>query len=97
MTYNTFLAKLRETPRDWQITPLGAIRRWDGFPEVLCCPITAVAATPVDSGRALDVAKDIKLPQSVTNKVIAAADGMWHLEAAVRRDLLAACGLEEAR
>jgi len=97
MTYQEFLAKLRETPRTWRLT------RYDCIRSGVCCPITALAQPRRrNANHYADVAVDIGLasmvrPQgfALTHEIIDAADKNQAYSRRRRRDLLAACGLPE--
>ena len=87
MTYATFLAALRKTPRKWRIN------RCEHILLGHMCPLRAAAGTPglsfIDAGYALglDSAKIIE--------VATAADNTHAEFKRIRRDLLKACGLKE--
>lgn len=91
MDYQAFLAKLRETPRDWYLTPNGHIRRGPTCSEQ--CPISAL--TGGEDVDAPQIADDIGLDLGVTSDVISAADILPFCQSTVRADLLSACGLTE--
>jgi hypothetical protein len=85
MNYETFLAKLRETPRDWETDFDGVIRR------ERCCPITSLNGRPAISWRS--VATKLGLSEVLAEKIVEAADCDADHDPLIRRDLLAACGL----
>lgn len=89
MTYETFLEKLRGTPRNWYLKCGKFIRTTDtpvtGF--TTHCPLNAVLG-------AVEAQVDRFEPWQV--EVMAAADASFHAIEAIRRDLLTACGLQEA-
>jgi hypothetical protein len=101
MTYETFLAKLRETPRDWEIVSpwvagcgsVDPIRR-DGGCE---CPLQAVIpAWETDTAPEPEWWGDVR--QAADGHCLPGIEKYWSLKPeleSVRRDLLAACGLED--
>jgi len=87
MTYQEFLDRLRQTPRDWEIVN-GRIRR-----DRNTCPIRAVdgrdGCLNVHESR-----KRLRLRLTTSARIVSAADA-WSDDQPTRRDLLAACGLTE--
>lgn len=101
MEYPEFLQKLRETPRDWYITPgdlpihglayAGRIRRLDSLDKQ--CPISSIMD---DNLSVFDwVAKQLGLGNNLRDKIIYAADNDNFHDRSIRKDLLEACGLQE--
>jgi hypothetical protein len=90
MTYDQFLSRLRETPRDWTLTHQGEIRRRDsakGGGEV--CPVCALHPDYMLGYSC--AAEDIGLCWRDASSIAAAADNYG--DPSIRRDLLLACGL----
>ena len=79
--YQAFIAKLRETPRDWRIS-VGCIRRSCDGP---CCPLQELGGWP-----------QLGFGMKMASFIILAADKTTPYIPEIRRDLLDACGLQEA-
>lgn len=80
-TYEQFLEKLRQTPRDWYVTASGCIRLRQSRPGIKLCPVEAVYGT---------------FPSPEQHyEVVPAADFSMRHDPRVRADLLAACGLSD--
>lgn len=105
MTLDEFLAALRETPREWYLTPgarmirLPATDSATGTP-TFCCPVTA--CDPMGP-RSLGVFRDsgyrVGLPAEVVTRIAASADneiGSESYDPTLRAQLLDACGLKES-
>jgi hypothetical protein len=88
MTYETFLAKLRETPRDWEISFEGVIRRGQR-----CCPITSLTGRSATHWKLTAI--ELGMSEVLAEKIVEAADCDAGHNPIVRRDLLAACGLSQ--
>lgn len=89
MTYHQLLAKLRQTPREWQIED-GMIRLGRA------CPITALSPYPGHQSAvwAIEVAEALGISRAVRTRIVKAADGgVGPLNRLCRADLLNACGL----
>lgn len=96
MTYQEFLGKLRETPQTWEVHPScdGELHIRNGE----CCPITAVYDAELEAAFVSFAADRLGLSEQDERNIVYAADGAsWsrYYNAAVRRDLLDACGLTE--
>ena len=85
-----FFEKLSQTPRDWEVTKAGHIRRMIGAATV-DCPISAVTGDHNDFGNPIPAAKRIGLSHGDAVQVFNAADGAG----TYRARLLEACGTEE--
>lgn len=86
MTYEEFLVKLRETPREWQLTDDGEIRTLffsNGPPR--SCPGLQLDIFNVEAG-------DIWF---LRHEIAYAADKTKKHNPKIRADILAACGLTE--
>jgi hypothetical protein len=92
MTYETFLAKLRETPRDWRLTIGGAIRRGGRYGH-LQCAVSSLQNRCTDE--ASTVGDVLGLDRSLRHEIENAADGLLGHAPQTRADLLAACGLSQ--
>jgi hypothetical protein len=89
--YERFLARLRWTPRDWQM-PMGIIcRRGTSGRQ---CPLSAIA--DLTSSRAWDVGNQLGIPLLTQHRIVRAADNASPHSKRIRADLLAACGLSES-
>jgi len=102
MTYQEFLTQLRKTPRRWVVQP-----RWSeddyGYGNIRtrerqsACPILAVAKM---RGAHYEIAAEkLGLDRRVMGRIVDAADGVLDTahDKRIRKDLLRACGLEEAK
>lgn len=96
MTYQEFLQKLSETPRDWKVSWLGSdcIRRGDQ------CPITAVHGRDRSDFEYPRCAEELCIDEPLAHMIATAADKPSHMLPddlqQVRMDLLRACGLAPA-
>lgn len=94
MTKEEFLHKLSQTPREWRLC--NEQLRLDAG-NVWVCPITAVAGGELPVMQFEEAAEALELDPALTAAIVCAADnyfGPGHL--ALRRELLAACGITEA-
>lgn len=97
MTYQEFLDRLAQTPRDWKIMADGSLRRFQRgaggtYP---CCPVTAVDGfyrLPDNWNAAAD---RLGLDRTDAFGIVCAADHGPSGYPNVRVDLLRACGLDE--
>lgn len=93
MTYEEFLAKLRETPREWELLgPMGWIRIYSGNTWSACplsAAIGAIFCKPIESSVVRGMNRDL------AQTIVDAADKIKHHDPQIRADLLAACGLTE--
>jgi hypothetical protein len=91
--YEKFLARLRETPRDWVLDHDGRMirLRTDGF---LCCPLSVFhPAGPQWPREYLAAARALEIDKDLAHTIAHAADIAEGYDPAIRADLLAACGL----
>ena len=87
MTLDEFFRKLRETPRNWEIGPAGAIR------QKMCCPLEIVAGT--GPGSFWRAGRKLGLPTALVDEIVEAADEDENHDPKLRARLLRACGLKE--
>lgn len=92
MTYPEFLEKLKQTPRDWEFYDAKRIRRADDL--LWRCPISSLTPEHPRSGDFTDAATALEMSHDLTWQIVRAADGCEYHDPAIRKDLLAACGLE---
>jgi hypothetical protein len=91
--YERFLARLRETPRDWFLMDgCGEVRlRADG---VCCCPLSVFHPDGPQWPREYPAAaRVLEIDNDLAFAIARAADGFPGHDPAIRADLLAACGL----
>jgi hypothetical protein len=88
MTYNEFLARLLETPRDWIVCFQGEIRR-NVHPNQ--CPLSSVVDLP--ASRWVEAAMKLSLDAGRAEAILRAADHRQSHSTTMRRELLDACGL----
>lgn len=86
MTVDTFLRRLRQTPRTWELTPARRIRS-----ERYLCPLQCVALTRDDYVAAADI---LGIGTDDMFDIVEAAD--CDAPSRLRRRLLRACGVKEA-
>lgn len=92
MTYDQFLAVLRETPRTWRVTPEGWIRSGESdCPLTEGCKYLTGQQYPVREWES--AVKAMHLPKPLARMIWPAADNAEGHDPKVRRDLLAATGL----
>src|SRR5690349_13587376 len=100
MDRETFLKKLRETPRDWYLRPgyvdsrKQVIRRRNSQLAGEHCPITCVHGQVLSSAFWLNASRDLGL-QHRTAKAIACAADDEPTNVKIRAEILKACGLSE--
>jgi len=87
MTYDDFLASLRQTPRDWTVDEYGYLRRphGDGLWQ---CPVSALAHKESCCFRS--AADAIALDATAAVLIAGAADNDKDCDPQIRADLLAA-------
>ena len=86
-----FFEKLSQTPRDWEVTKHGHIRRMIGV-ATTDCPISAVTGDHNDFGSPVPAARGIGMSHIDAYRVFEAAQNEHTI---YRARLLEACGLEE--
>ena len=99
-----FWAALRNTPRDWWLTPSGAVVR-EGRPHELACSITAACkqetGTFFSTSRYKNAGKLLGMTLAEMVMIATANDtlafGLDAKQRQIRRRLLDACGLTERR
>ena len=94
MTIEQFLARLRETPREWVLEDRWLIRLGE------CCPITALAAGMPPAKDWSKAGRTYGLVGQDAYNIMAAADATFDaarvdIQSALRVRLLEACGLTE--
>lgn len=89
MTREEFLARLRQTPRDWYLEPDGEIRRRIGH--IPQCPISSLEDRPAHEFE--EVADNLEIYSCLA--IARAADNMRKCSNKIRAQLLEACGLTE--
>ena len=96
--YDAFLARLRETPRDWRLVK-ELIRREHVDVERCsfeCCPLSACDPYgPAPDQDALVSALEMEIDEFLADHIMFAADNVTGHDPAIRADLLRACGLSE--
>ena len=92
MTYATFLAALRKTPRKWRISFSGAIRIPGGLAQQ--CPLSSLVGKGVGY---YDEGAKLAGVTKMDNRIVRAADNCAGHSKRIRRDLLKACGLKERK
>lgn len=91
MTLDEFLAALRETPRDWQCTPAGGIRRSQEM-GVLICPITEIDGRKLDAMHWKQASRRLGLSAGLATCIVVASDSA---AGELRSQILDACELVE--
>jgi hypothetical protein len=95
MTYPEFLEALRNTPRDWCLIQERYIRREVSLDDYQC-PLTSLVPH-YEPFKFMYAGMELGLSPGMSRRIAAAADGnMRTRNSKMRRDLLEACGLEEA-
>ncbi len=101
LTYKQFLEELRKTRYRWYLTKTGLIRAEKSLRSSYYCPVTAVARklTGLELDLVFSASHAIGLKDWVTERIMKAADNSSCVRpgSKTRRDLLKACGLEEAK
>jgi hypothetical protein len=95
MNYETFLAKLRETPRDWLVGPNGQIRIVR--PMLVADVISAAVDAPAvwNMAHTQMLAERMGLDEPTWKAITRAGDGLPGYDSQIRADLLVACGLSQ--
>lgn len=91
MTYHEFLEALRKTKRDWYLESDGEIRITSSY----LCPLVFLAPYEYLNENFVRAGQKLGLSVALSNRIAAAADGDMR-NSKTRRDLLEACGLQEA-
>lgn len=97
--YQAFLAKLRETPRNWYFYTVHKVIRLDHIAStnkpIRCCPITACVLPRLEAGYWYSSSKRLFLRESIALFIAFYSDNcsQQHSVPEVRQDLLRACGL----
>ncbi len=92
MTLNTFLKKLRKTPRRWELTPIDKEIRIKNH--IVLCPIAKVFGERTNKPLRWRK-KTIAEVTEFEDRVLAAADNNFWRDLLLRNELLRACGLKE--